>query len=270
MINLSADEIFSYKQLYERDGYVGGVPVLSSAEAAHHRAALTSAEARFGSLHYRSKAHTILTSPYQLATLAHVLDMVEAMIGPNILLYNATYIIKEPQTPSFVSWHQDLTYWGLSHDDQVTMWLALSPATAQSGCMKMIPGSHKHGRFDHQQTTDQDNVLLQGQTVTNAPEERAKLCPLAPGEASFHHGWTLHSSQANESDDRRIGLNVQFLAPHVRQTKHNLDTAMLVRGVDAYQHFDTDKAAQRDLDPADVAHQKALEERYIAIAGSRN
>ena len=270
MTSFSADQIASYKQCYERDGYVGGVPLLTATQAAHHRAALESAEASFGSMHYRSKAHTILTSPYQLATLPHLLDVVEAMIGPNILLYNATYIIKEPQTPSFVSWHQDLTYWGLSHDDQVTMWLALSPATPQSGCMKMIPGSHKHGRFDHHETADQNNVLLQGQTVANAPEAEAKLCPLAAGEASFHHGWTLHASQANESDDRRIGLNVQFLATHVRQTKHDLDTAMLVRGVDAYQHFDSDKAALRDLDPDDVAHQKALEERYISIAGSRN
>lgn len=255
---------------YQRDGYVGQVPFLTAAQALDHRQQLERAEAQFGSLHYRSKAHTILTSAYQLATLPTVLDVVEQMIGPNILLYNTTYIIKEPQTPSFVSWHQDLTYWGLSHDDQVTMWLALSPATDVSGCMMMIPGSHKQGRFDHHETNAADNVLLQGQTVQDVPEDQAQLCPLAPGEASFHHGWTLHSSMPNASDDRRIGLNVQYLATHVRQTKHNLDTAMLVRGVDDYQHFETDKAAQTDLDPTDIAHQKMLEERYIAIAGSTN
>lgn len=255
---------------YEQDGYVTQIPFLTSDEAATHRQRLEQAEADFGSLHYRSKAHTILTSAYELATLPSVLDVVEKLIGPNILLYNTTYIIKEPQTPSFVSWHQDLTYWGLSHDDQVTMWLALSPASEVSGCMKMIPGSHKHGRFDHFETDEADNVLLQGQTVSDVPEDKARLCPLAPGEASFHHGWTLHSSMANRSDDRRIGLNVQYLATHVRQTKHNLDTAMLVRGIDEFHNFEADKAAMTDLDPADIAHQKMLEDRYIAIAGSKN
>ena len=81
---------------------------------------------KIGSLHYKSKAHTILTSPLQLATDPTVLDIVESMIGPDILLYNVTYIIKEVNAPSHVSWHQDLTYWGLSHDDKVSMWLALS------------------------------------------------------------------------------------------------------------------------------------------------
>lgn len=268
MTNLA--QTSDYLRRYYEDGYVGGIPFLDSSSVADHRARLEKAEASFGAMHYRSKAHTILTSAYELATLPSVLNLVEQMIGPNILLYNTTYIIKEPHTSSFVSWHQDLTYWGLSHDDQVTMWLALSPASLKSGCMKMIPGSHKHGRFDHHETKDADNVLLQGQTVANVPEETAKYCPLAPGEASFHHGWTLHASMANESDERRIGLNVQYLATHVRQTKHDLDTAMLVRGVDNYHHFEADKGATRDLHPDDIAHQKALEERYIAIAGSKN
>ncbi|MEL0123213.1 MAG: phytanoyl-CoA dioxygenase family protein, partial [Paracoccaceae bacterium] len=108
-----------------------------------------------------------MTSALELATLPSVLDLVEQMIGPNILLYNVTYIIKEPHAPSHVSWHQDLTYWGLSHDDQVSMWLALSPATQESGCMRMIPGSHKLGKVEHQTTEDDTNVMLQGQTVTS-------------------------------------------------------------------------------------------------------
>ena len=80
--------------------------------------------------------------------------------------------------------------------------------------------------------------VLQGQTVSGINESDARLCPLAPGEATFHHGWTLHASMPNRSADRRIGLNVQYLATHVRQTKHDQDTAMLVRGRDDYGHFE--------------------------------
>jgi phytanoyl-CoA dioxygenase PhyH len=253
---------------YHRDGYASPVRIVGTHEALAHRARLETAEAQFGPLHYRSKAHTILTSPGELATHPHVLDIIEAMIGPDILLFNATYIIKEAQTQAHVSWHQDLTFWGLSHDDQVSMWLALSPATPESGCMRMIPASHEQGRVRHDVTKDGDNVLLQGQTVPGVDEAGAVMCPLAPGEASFHHGWTLHASMPNNSDERRIGLNVQYLAPHVRQTKHDLDTALLVRGRDEYRHFGDDVLAGSDLDPGAVRRQEALEALYVKTVGA--
>ncbi|MEC7211530.1 MAG: phytanoyl-CoA dioxygenase family protein, partial [Pseudomonadota bacterium] len=159
-------DIASLAATYERNGYIGGVTILTPDAAADHRASMEAAESQIGSLHYKSKAHTILTSPLTLATDKTVLDIVESMIGPDILLYNVTYIIKEANAPSHVSWHQDLTYWGLSHDDQVSMWLALSVADDVSGCMRMLPGSHKKGRYDLETTEDDSNVLLQGQTVT--------------------------------------------------------------------------------------------------------
>ena len=204
----------------------------------------------------------------QVCNPRKALDVVESIIGPNILLFNVTYIIKEERTESHVSWHQDLTFWGLSHDDQVSMWIALSDANAASGCMRMIPGSHLAGKIDHYITEDDNNVLLQGQTVHGVNESSSVYCPLKPGQASFHHGWTLHASMPNKSDDRRIGLNVQYLAPHVRQTKHDLDTAMLVRGIDQYGHFGLDVGAKSDLDPVALLKQKELEELYRKTAGS--
>ena len=253
---------------YQKKGFVSGIQIMSMREAKAHRYRLECAEKQIGALHYKSKVHTILTSPLEIATNRKALDIVESIIGPNILLLNVTYIIKEAQSQSYVSWHQDLTFWGLSHDDQVSMWIALSDANAVSGCMRMIPGSHLTGKLDHYVTEDEDNVLLQGQTVGCVDESFSVICPLKPGQASFHHGWTLHASMANESDDRRIGLNVQYLAPHVKQTKHNLDTAMLVRGVDKYGHFGLDIGAKTDLDPLALLKQKAMEELYIKTVGS--
>ena len=254
-------------QDYRRDGYVSAVDIIDGEAAARHRTALEEAETTFGPLHYKTKVHTILRSPFELASHPQVLDIVEAMIGPDILLYNVTYIIKEPGATSFVSWHQDLTYWGLSHDDQVSMWLALSSTTEESGCMRMVPGSHVGGRREHIIEGHVDNVLFQGQKVDGVSEGDAVNCPLAPGQASFHHGWTLHASLPNSSTDRRIGLNVQYLAAHVRQTKYETDSAMLVRGVDKHHHFDADIAAEIDLAPHAIARQIELENRYRSIAG---
>ncbi|MEM9031462.1 MAG: phytanoyl-CoA dioxygenase family protein [Pseudomonadota bacterium] len=244
---------------YRRDGFVSGVPILTAEEAAEHRRRLEASEAAHGKLHLNRKMHTVMTSPHVLATHPRVLDIVEAMIGPDILIYDVTYIVKEAGTASHVSWHQDLTYWGLSDDIQVSMWLALSPATEVSGCMRMIPQSHTQGRLEHEVTDDASNVLLQGQTVRGVDEASSVMCQLAPGEASFHHGWTLHASMPNRSDDRRIGLNVQYLAPHVRQTKHDLDSAMLVRGRDAHGHYKKDQPATSDFEPGAVAHWRDLD-----------
>ena len=266
MQNNNLDE---WTKIYFNNGYASPIKLLNMGGAEKHRKRLEAAEKKLGSLHYRSKIHTILTSPFELATNSKVLDFVEKLIGPNILLYNTTYIIKEPNSPSHVSWHQDLTYWGLSHDDQVSMWLALSPATKESGCMRMIPESHKNGQLNHETTNDESNVLYQGQTVRDINENESCLCPLWPGEATFHHGWTLHASTPNHSNDRRIGLNVQYLATHVSQKKHDNDSVILVRGEDTYQNFNLDIPAKVDLDADALARQLELEKLYIETAGRK-
>ena len=234
-------------------------PILTATEAAHHRGELERAEAELGPLHYIDKVHTVMTSPYELATHPRVLDIVEALIGPDILLYNATYIIKEPGSDAFVAWHQDLTYWGLSDGDaQVSMWLALAPATVEAGCMSMIPRSHLAGRIDHVEDTTDSNVLLLGQRIESVDAATARAYPLAPGEASFHHGWTVHTSAPNTTDDRRIGLNVQYLAPHTTQ-QGDRATAMLVRGHDRYNNFGTDQPPAGNLDADAIARWRELD-----------
>ena len=254
---------------FHRDGFLSPVTIFDSQTAADHRSRLELAESEFGPIHYKPKIYSMLTSPFEMATHANALDVVESILGPDILLYNITYIIKEPHTPSHVSWHQDLTYWGFDSDDQVTMWLALSPATLLSGCMTMIPGSHTNGGKVHNVTDDPNNVLYSGQTVSEVNEDQAVACELQPGQASFHHGWTLHSSMPNQSDDRRIGVNVQYIAPHVRQTKDDGDSAILVRGEDHYRHFEKDIVATEDMTEEGKANLDFYEARYKKIAGGK-
>jgi len=246
---------------YHRDGVVSQVEILTPTEAAEHRASMEKAEKVLGNLHYRDKVHTVLSSAWDLCIHRTVLDAVEAMIGPDILVYNATYIIKEPGAKAFVAWHQDLTYWGLEdHDAQVSMWLALSPATAESGCMSMIPGSHLDGWQKHVEDNSDDNVLLLGQRIENVDPANQQLYPLQSGQASFHHGWTVHTSNPNVSEERRIGLNVQYLAPHNRQVGVDA-SAILVRGTDTYGYFTADTPPASNLDSDAVARWHDVEQR---------
>ena len=239
-------ELFHKK--FQKNGFVFPIQVIDLKNANQCRKKLEDVEKKIGKLHYKSKVHTILTWVYKLAIDNNILDLVEKILGPNILLHNATFIIKEANTLSHVSWHQDLTYWGFSSDEQVSVWIALSPATKKSGCMQMIPKSHNWGKLKHVDTEDSNNVLSSGQTVNNIDESKSIYCDLKCGEASFHHGWILHKSNKNLSNDRRIGLNMQFLSTDVKQLKHNFDSAICVRGVDKFKNFSEDIPAKKNLD----------------------
>ena len=256
-----------WRERFVRDGFLSPIRILDESEAQAHRRRMEQAERRFGDLHYQGKVYTILRSPLELATHPRVLAVVNALIGPNVLLWNGTYIVKEPHSPAHVSWHQDLAFWGLDGEDQVSMWIALSPANELNGGMRMVPGSHRFGRRNHSLTPEDSNVLYQGQTVGDVDESKAVFCGLSPGEASFHHGWTLHSSLPNESSDRRIGFNAQYVATHMRQTQHDRDTAILVSGVDTYGHFGKDIPAMRDLESAAVARQRELDRQVRQTMG---
>ncbi len=256
---LNAPGAESLRARFSRDGFLSPVRIIDEREADAHRRQMEQAEAEFGKLHYMSKMHTVFSNAAKLATDPRALDVVAQLIGPDILLFDVTYIVKEPHTEAFVSWHQDLTYWGFSGDEQVSMWLALSPADEASGCMRMLPASHLAGRMHHEDSVNQDNVLHRGQTVAGVDEARAVSCPLRPGEASFHHGWTLHSSLPNRSDRRRIGFNVQYLAPSMRQLVNPHETALLVRGEDRFGHFAHDVLATEDFEPAAVARHAELD-----------
>ena len=107
------DAIPDPAETFATDGLLSPIDILSAEEAAPHRARMEEAETKLGPLHYEFKIHTILCSPYELATHPRVLDVVESLIGPDILLHNVTYIVKEPGSVGHVSWHQDLTYWGI-------------------------------------------------------------------------------------------------------------------------------------------------------------
>lgn len=255
---------------YQRNGFVSGIPILTPDETAIHRQHLENAERVFGSsLHYVNKLHTALKSPLELATHPKLLDIVSSLIGPNVLVYNVTFIIKEAMTPTFVSWHQDLTYWGLKGGNQVSAWLALSTADEQSGCMEMIPGSHQWGEQAQVTGNDPNNALLQSQTIKEVDETDAIACALAPGQVSLHHGWTVHCSRPNRSSDRRIGLNIQYITPDMRQEKVDVDSALLVRGDDPFQFYRQDTPAiDYELSAQSAERLRIATEEYQRIAGS--
>ena len=180
-----------------------------------------------------------------------MLDVVEGILGPDILVWSSEFFIKEARTDAIVSMHQDLTYWGMGEtSDQVTAWVALSPATRASGCMDFVRGSHRNPILPHEDTFAANNLLSRGQEIQVEVAESDKVAiELQPGQMSLHHGLTIHGSGPNGSDDRRIAVAIRFIKPTVAQQIADRDYAMLVRGADLEGHHTLFAAPARPFAP---------------------
>ena len=206
---------------YNEQGFVACVDVMSEDEADSYRQRLEQAERD----HYphinpekRNNAHLCFTFLDELAHHPRIVGAAEDLIGPDISLWASVLFIKEPSSPHFVSWHQDATYMGMSNNDFVTPWLALTPSNRETGCMSMIPGSHNGHIRQHIDTFGEQNILTRGQQVADVNDAGAVDLILRPGQMSLHHGEVIHGSQPNRSQQRRIGFALQsYMRPDVMQ-----------------------------------------------------
>lgn len=259
---LTEDQVSAYR----RDGFVYPIPVMSREEAGRFRNSLE----RFEHEHpdylegmKRQKLHLVTTWMAELVRRPEILDAVEDILGPDFFCWQTSLFIKEAKDPGFVSWHQDGNYWGLSSHEVVTAWLALSPSTVESGCMKMMPGSHEWEGIEHKDTFDADNLLTRGQVMDVAIDEaQASNVIVQPGEISLHHVNIAHASAPNQANDRRIGVAMRYVTPRVRQVTGVPDSATLVRGEDNVGNFEHEPAPAYDFEPAAVAlHERVTNTR---------
>ena len=253
MATISTDAVRQFND----QGYYAPIPALTEDEAVDLRRRLEAFEATNSGLSgsLRNKPHLLFTWLDELVRHPGVLDAVEQVIGPNILVWGSSFFIKEPHNPSFVSWHQDSTYWGLEPPDIVTAWVALSESTHENGAMRVIPGSHKLDQAPHRDTFAANNLLSRGQEImVEVNESEAVELPLKPGEMSLHHVRLIHGSEPNPSAKRRIGFAIRYVPTYVRQAAGTRDSATLVRGVDTYGHFEPEQRPEFDMAPAAQAH----------------
>ena len=253
---------------YHEFGYCFPVDVLSETEAANLRQHLEEAEQKYPEAlnpTHRNNAHLAFCFLDEVAHHEIILNTVEDLIGPNILLYGSVLFIKDAWTPGFVSWHQDATYMGLVPHDFVTPWLALTPSNAESGCMKVIPGSHLSGISKHQDTFGEDNILTRGQQIVEVDEDQAVNIELRSGQMSLHHAQVVHGSMPNQSDHRRIGVALQaYMPPHVRQTIGE-NHALIVRGNDTHGDAIPLRRPVKDMDRKAVQQRGEVNKNWANI-----
>ena len=270
------DASHEFADQYRKDGYVSGLRAFAPETVERLRAEIEALEADHGAgagghsldQFFRVNGHVVLPLLADLARTPAILDHVEAVLGPNILAWSVELFIKEPMSMQTVSWHQDITYWGMGETDhEVTAWVALTDVSIEAGCMRFIPGSHKGGVVAHNDTFDPNNLLSRGQSIPGISEAGARHGPLKPGEMSLHHGRCFHASGPNQSDDRRIGLAIRYVTPEVRDDAPGRDWAMPVRGAAPAGGWDCIAGARALFHPADLElYDQILEGQTATLA----
>jgi len=249
---------------YERDGVVFPVEVLSREEVAKFRSAFDALESKLGGRPQHRQLiqpHLCYRWAYDLATHERILDVVEQVIGHNILIHSTSLFPKYPSATDHISWHQDAYYWGLSSPRLVSAWVALSESSRANGCLRVAPGTHRGERLPHVQSGQHKGTRLSLEVAVDVDEAQAVDVVLQPGELSLHHPYAIHGSNPNHTTKKRIGFAIRFVAPEVSQTLPH-HAVVLARGRDEYRHFELLGTPPRDDIEEGIA-QQAIVARWI-------
>ena len=257
---------------YNRDGFIAPIDIISKEEAQALRMDLENAELELSD--NPEKLALLKAYPDRLLPLFDCLTRNEklvsaasAVLGPDLMVWSAGLFIKEKRSSKIVSWHQDLTYWGLDDVAETTCWVALSTANENSGCMKFVPGSHQTKIVPHVDTYSEDNLLSRGQEIAvDVDENTAVVAALVAGQASMHHGLLFHSSGPNTTDDRRIGSAIRYIKPSMKQDTGDRPLVSLVSGRDLFGNFkiaDAPRGRLMDEDFELCRQDKALKQRLL-------
>ena len=252
---------------WKRDGFLSPFPLLDETGLAECNAGVARFEAWLGgpingdaAYKWRSMAYLILPWAAKLAQDPRILDHVEDLIGPDILIFTSTFFIKEPNSPTIAAWHQDSTYYGLEPKEEVCVWIALTEANEAAGCMDALSFNSAPRQLRHASRVVENSVNRGSQVIVEDFDDAHPVpMPLPAGSFSMHHGLCPHRSGPNTSGHRRIGLGLNFIPTYVRPSGSVRHAAMLVRGEDRYGHFELVGPPAAELDDEAIAtHDRAM------------
>ncbi len=218
---------------FDAEGFSGPFRLYAPEEAAAYRA-------RFFEVLEQSEEHPVASKvnmsawhhryrwAYEIATKKAILDLVEPVLGPDIVLWAMHFWYKEPGNGKRIPWHQDGAYWHMHPKKNVTVWVALGPTFAENGCLRIIPGTHKK-TVDHDAIQDKDSWFANGLPASVIDESKALNLELEPGEAVVFNESTFHGSTANTSSIARVAFSLRFTSPDVKFEMEKWSNAERIR-----------------------------------------
>jgi non-heme Fe2+,alpha-ketoglutarate-dependent halogenase len=248
-------------EAYDRDGFVAPVRAISEWCALYYRQRLEAFEAVYpdARLKLDQKAHMICPWVDEMIREPGILDATEDLIGPDILCWGTSLRAKRPDGKTFAGWHQDTAYADVK-PIVVIVALALSPARSENGCIRGVPGSHRGPLLPHKEAFSTNSLLSREQYIDAAFDEtHAVDFELDPGEIALFNNAIIHSSKPNFGNDRRILFLLEMVPTRAYQHAPR-ESAVLVRGQDAYGNFDVDPQPRTEMGATELAAwQRAVE-----------
>lgn len=147
--------------------------------------------------------------------LAHdpqILDMVEQVIGPDIILWGCHVFCKPGGDGLETPWHQDGEYWPIRPLATCSVWIAIDESVEANGCLQVIPGSHRSKQTVAHDLEDRDDLTLNLRAKASEFDlKKAVSLELQPGQMSLHDVYMLHGAAANTSPNRRAGVALRYM-----------------------------------------------------------
>jgi len=139
-----------------------------------------------------------------------LLDMVEALLGPDLRLIHYQGLYKPARTGGEVDWHQDNHYFNVAENRTVTFWLALDDATVENGCMWYLPGRHTD-LLPHEQLWDTAEKKGFYYAIRDIDGSGAVPAEVKQGGFAIHHCLMPHRSLKNRTDRPRRAIAMHFM-----------------------------------------------------------
>lgn len=186
------------------------------------------------------------TNPFmEIAAHGEILDRVEQLIGPDLVLWITRILCKPAGDGQEVPWHQDGQYWPIRPLGTCSVWIALEAVDRGNGCMRFIPASHRREALYAHRTSTRENLVLNQEVIPDEFDESLAVdVELEPGQMSLHDVRMIHGSLANTSKRRRAGLILRYFpatshfdrgvpnAPNAQGFAVTDQPLILMRGVD--------------------------------------
>jgi non-heme Fe2+,alpha-ketoglutarate-dependent halogenase len=264
--SLSEEQINSYRS----NGYLFPFDALSAEEVSQYRRGLAEMEDHLGGTlmsveaKYRHNSHLLCKWMDDLVRHPAILDVVEGLLGPDLILYTSRFFIKEPKSEGFAAWHQDSAYFGLQPHDHVTAWVALSDVSMESGPIEFAKGSHIRGQLSQKSKMVEGSVNTAGQIIVDwFDQSQTEFGVLKPGQFSLHHTCVVHQPAPNRSDTPRIGVTLSYIPTRPRNTGSVRMPVSFVRGQDTHGTFDLQARPETDFGEAETRCHDTSSELYL-------
>lgn len=199
---------------FQADGFLVGPAICDAAAMDHTRRAIDAVIESNG-FAGDSTAHRHLDARivHDLCADPAIVERVAALLGPDLFLWHSRFFDKRPGSEA-VPWHQDMAFWPIEPDVCVSVWIAIDRADRGNSCVEVIPGSHRR-KVPHVAVTGLGR--FQRMADPHHVDETAKVAiELEPGQFFLFDRWLLHSSAANGSNRRRLGLSARIVPANVR------------------------------------------------------